>query len=242
MANPYQNGQTPAYDAPYTNTYHSISGVDIKAVLGGVTFGNLQAISYSITREKAPVYTMGSPSPRGFSRGKRGIAGSLVFIMFDSHVLLETFRALSQINRKYQFVSDLDESRPEVYTESVVNTSQGAQTKQQLNNFEGGLTLNAGNYQLSSGWEYTTPWYSDQVPPFNISLTGVNEQGYASSMAILGVEILNEGYGVSIDDIVSEQQMTFVAREVAPWTRIKGADFTPASINSPARNTPVKRR
>ncbi len=50
-----QTGSVPIYDQPYTNSYHSISGVDIKAVFAGVTFGNLQAISYSITREKAPI-------------------------------------------------------------------------------------------------------------------------------------------------------------------------------------------
>ena len=47
-------------------------------------------------------------------------------------------------------------------------------------------------------------------------------------MAILGVEILNEGYGVSIDDIVSEQQMTYVARAIQPWERIINADFQQA--------------
>jgi hypothetical protein len=36
-------------------------------------------------------------------------------------------------------------------------------------------------------------------------------------MKILGVEILNGGYGVSIDDIVSEHSYTFVARGLLPW-------------------------
>ncbi len=180
---------------------------------------------------------MGSPAPRGFSRGKRGIAGSMVFIMFDSHALLEAFRALAQDSNsgdRYQFVSDIDESRPQLDTISLQNVQQGrlndvsaigAITDFQNSNFESGLSV-TGNYaSLDSGWEKTVPWYSDQIPAFNVSLTGVNEEGYAASMSILGVEILNEGYGISIDDIVSEQQMTFVAREVAPWTRATGAKF-----------------
>ena len=36
-------------------------------------------------------------------------------------------------------------------------------------------------------------------------------------MKIFGVEILNEGSGVSIDDAVTEMQATFVARFVEPW-------------------------
>jgi hypothetical protein len=246
----FKNGLVPKYDTPFTNTYNSISGVDIKAVLGGVTFGNLQAVSYSITREKAPIYTMGSPEPRGYSRGKRGIAGSLVFIMFDSHALLETFRALAgsggSNSRKYQFVSDKDEPRPRLETEKYNQVSAGTVDRNRgagvitnpiTSNFEAGLADGGrGLSDLSSGWETTVPWYSDQVPPFNIVLTGVNEQGYASTMAILGVEILNEGYGISIDDIVSEQQMTYVARGIAPWTRVtsslqKGSWRIPTTVN-----------
>jgi hypothetical protein len=33
---------------------------------------------------------------------------------------------------------------------------------------------------------------------------------------IFGVEVLNEGWGTSIDDAVSEMQATFVARAVEP--------------------------
>ena len=46
--------------------------------------------------------------------------------------------------------------------------------------------------------------------------------GAASTMKIFGVEILNEGSGVSIDDAVTEMQATFVARYVEPWTAVKG--------------------
>lgn len=226
-----------AFKTVYRNTYTSLSGVDITAVFAGVTIGNIQALSYSITREKAPIYTMGSPEPRGFARGKRGIAGSLVFIMFDRHVLLDVFRSLEG----YTFVSDKDEIRPEVFAASGANTSLPRSTVGDLNplnlqtlglnqnqsspaltaglasNLEG--AIDSGD-DLTAGWERVVPWYADQIPPFNIVLTGVAEDGIAAQMAIYGVELLNEGYGVSIDDIVSEQQFTFVARAISPWTPI----------------------
>jgi hypothetical protein len=44
-------------------------------------------------------------------------------------------------------------------------------------------------------------------------------------MKIFGVEILNEGSGMSIDDAVSEMQATFVARYVEPWQAVAGKDF-----------------
>ncbi len=57
-------------------------------MIGNNPFAEIQAISYSVTREKAPIYTLGSPEPRAFSRNKRGIAGSLIGINFDRHALL----------------------------------------------------------------------------------------------------------------------------------------------------------
>lgn len=65
--------------------------------------------------------------------------------------------------------------------------------------------------------ELAAPWYSDQVLPFDVTLAGNNEYGAATAMRIFGVEILNEGVGISIDDAVSEMQATFVARYVQPW-------------------------
>ncbi len=73
-----------------------------------------------------------------------------------------------------------------------------------------------------SGWkELAMPWYSDQVLPFDITLCGTNEMGAAATMKIFGVEILNEGSGVSIDDAVTEMQATFVARFVEPWQAVR---------------------
>ena len=39
-----------------SRTYTSFSGVDIRAVIDGETVGQLQAISYAVQREKAPIY------------------------------------------------------------------------------------------------------------------------------------------------------------------------------------------
>ena len=47
----------------YSKTYSSYSGVDIKVVVGGKEMGSMQAISYAIQREKAPIYVMGSVDP-----------------------------------------------------------------------------------------------------------------------------------------------------------------------------------
>jgi hypothetical protein len=57
---------------------------------------------------------MGSPDARAYSRNKRGIAGSLIWINFDRHSLLNLIQQCAGT-----FVADIDEIRPQ-YT-SVAN-------------------------------------------------------------------------------------------------------------------------
>jgi hypothetical protein len=60
------------------------------------------------------------------------------------------------------------------------------------------------------------PWFTDQILPFDITIACANEYGAAASAKLFGVEILNEGFGTSIDDTVIEQQATFIAQTIAP--------------------------
>ena len=86
-------------NSEYSQTYQSFSGADIKATFGNVVIGELASITVSVTREKAPVFTMGNPNPRSFSRGKRGIAGSLTFTVFDRDALAQ-IKANSTVYRQ----------------------------------------------------------------------------------------------------------------------------------------------
>ena len=178
-----------------------------------------QAINYSVTREKAPIYTMGSADCRSYSRNKRGIAGGLIWINFDRHSLLNLFKKAVG-----KFVADVDEIRPQyqdpsvgsqaVFTSSLVRNvgpSIGS-TIDQLDNLT--VTEVGGSKELAS------PWYSDQILPFDVTIAGANEYGAMAAAKIFGVEILNEGWGSSIDDAVSEMQATFVARAVEPMQAV----------------------
>ena len=184
---------------------------------GPVHFAELQAINYSVTREKAPVYTLGSPDARAYSRNKRGIAGSLIWINFDRHSLLNLIQKCAGT-----FVADKDEIRP-AYTDV---TNGGAVFSSSVVRSSGpsiGSTIDALDNSLvnaTQGKQLATPWYSDQVLPFDITLSGANEMGAMCAARIFGVEILNEGWGISIDDAVSEMQATFVARVVEPMSAV----------------------
>jgi len=218
----------PAQDSAFSRSYNSFSGVDIKAVSGENVLAELQAISYSITREKAPLYTMGSADPRSYSRGKRGIAGTLIFLMFDRHALLS-------IMKDRRFLSDKDDIRPldaggGNATDTVAGPGLGAVNQRPV-----GATVDAQESALTSvgsDQEPAAPWYVDQIPPFDITLAAANEYGAMAVMRIYGVELLNEGYGISIDDIMSEHQMTYVARTISPWLPLPPVDGSPVTTTA----------
>ena len=183
-----------------TQTFNSFSGVDITPIFQGKPIGEIQAISFSINREKAPIYTMGKADPRSFARGKRGIAGSLIFIVFDKHSLLDRFK-------NSIFSADKDERgiKNEISNASSLFTADAEDV------FTQGAASNSFNQEESS------PWYADQIPPFDIVLAAANEYGAQAVMKIFGVELLNENSGVSIDDIVTEQQYTYICKSITGW-------------------------
>lgn len=110
---------------------------------------------------------MGSPDARAYSRNKRGIAGSLIWINFDRHALLNLVQQCAGT-----FVADIDEIRPQytsttnggaVFQSSVVR-SAGIPASATIDALDTTLTSAGQNAQLA------TPWYSDQILPFDVTL------------------------------------------------------------------------
>jgi len=78
-------------------------------------------VSYSVTREKAPIYTLGSADVRPFSRNKRGIAGTLIWINFDRHGLLNLVHKMCG-----KYIANVDEVRSRCCISVHVLLSQNA--------------------------------------------------------------------------------------------------------------------
>ena len=201
----------------YTKTYTTFGGSDITATFNGKVIGELQAITYSITREKVPVYTMGSAEPRSFSRGKRGIAGNLVFVTFNRDALLEELSDGPEI-QKYQ-----------ANEYSRANGDSGAMQFTSIEEWDAHMSSLAGGGSNSNGTTGKTPAdlvdrykarYADEILPFDITITFANEYGNMASTVLYGVELLNEGTGYSIDAPTSERAYTFVCRSVETMKKI----------------------
>lgn len=193
--------------ASFSKTYNSFSGVDMVCTFGGKVIGELQGISYTVQREKAPIYTMGSADPRSFSRGKRGIAGSVVFQVFDRSALLEVMRDVPYIANKYDVGQGYAIAEIDIPTVEIASGLVGSVSG----------TSNISISKIKIDKVLARPQYLDQVLPFNIVIVASNEYGSFAKMEILGVEILNSGSGMSIDDISTDEACTFVATRVTPW-------------------------
>jgi len=217
-----------ANTAVYKQTYNSFSGVDMLVSCAGKVIGELQGISYTVTREKAPLYTMGSADPRSFSRGKRGIAGSLVFLVFDRSALLETLGPNSRyLANDYELtsyqraqgvvpVSDPNINQSDLRTFNV-GTATGGDAQPGTIGLDNVNLATNGDATFSIDKSAAAPLYHDQIPPFDIVITAANEYGHHANMAIHQVEIMNCGSGLSIDDITTDEACTFVATSITPW-------------------------
>lgn len=138
-----------------------------------LVLGELQTISYSIHRENSPVRTIGHVNARGFVKGSRTIAGSLIFAVFNEYVFYRIKQYKELLARKNGFFAPL----------------------------------------------------ADMLPPFDIVVSFYNEYGQSSKMKIYGVTIVDEGQTVSIDDIMTEQTYTYMARGIQPMVKLAPEEY-----------------
>ena len=207
----------------FDRTYNSFSGVDMIIAMGGTIIGELQGFSYTIQREKAPIYTMGSADPRSFSRGKRGIAGSMVSMVFDRSAVLDAFKNVPFLIGPHERHGGLVVGKlniPSIEITGVGGNSIGAK----------------GPKTVTIDKILARPNYHDQILPFEVVINAANEYGHYASMKVHGVEILNIGSGISIDDISTDESSTYIARAITPWNA-KGP-FASGAVLTNANNSP----
>ena len=150
-----------------------------------IDIGELQTISYSVHRENTPVRTLGHSNVKGFIKGGRTIAGSLIFTVFNEYAFYRIKQYKEYLARSNGFFAPL----------------------------------------------------ADMLPPFDIVLTFFNEYGNAAKMKIFGITIIDEGQTMSVDDLITEQTYTFMARGIQPMVNMayekeKYGNMTDAQTNN----------
>ena len=110
-------------------------------------------------KEKAPIYTMGSAEPRSFSRGKRGIAGTLVFTVFDRDALLEDLKDINiqRIGGEQTEVYEGATLRIDEWNQQLTEMSQEGTNDSSISSQAADVTKKVA--------AISNPHYDDEIPP-----------------------------------------------------------------------------
>ena len=152
---------------------------------------------------------MGSPEPRSFSRGKRGIAGSLVFTVFDRDALIAEFTKRKERTGLQKFKANASTDGTGYTPFYSIDQWDAMMTAGDINGE--GVTVSRTDEIITNDADIA---YADEILPFDITVTFANEYGQRAVVKIYGVELLNEGSGYSIDTVSAEKAYTFIARRI----------------------------
>lgn len=89
----------------YLKTFNSFSGCDMVVTCNipgydPFVIGSAQTLSYSIHMARNPVRSIGNINAKDYTLGPRTIAGTLIFAVFDKHVIYEMMKKDEQSNNK----------------------------------------------------------------------------------------------------------------------------------------------
>lgn len=214
--------------------YTSKSGVEIQAVFGDEKFGDLHMIKYATQRDTANVHVMGKVDAVSVARGKRATTGACVFAVFEKDRLLDALKGKSVFLTNHELANygrpgDLADPTARANANAAGGTVRVGGTA---------TATTVGGYSVfakSNFGRSVAPMLIDQIPPFDITLVGVSEStGHASRMVIKGVQFSSDQGGSSVDDLVLERQVTFLANRVTPWESLEDLEKGTASSISTA--------
>ena len=213
--------------------YTSKAGVEIQAVFNNTKFGDLHMIKYATQRDVANVHVMGRVDAVSVAKGKRATTGACVFAVFEKDRLVEAMSDSKVFLTEHELVNYGGGT-----TIKQANNAQREAARRSGTIRSGALGLNVTGssvFSPSSFGEMVAPQLLDQVPPFDITLVGISEaSGNVSRMIIHGVQFSSDQGGSSVDDLLLERQVTFLARRISPWI-----DVSELSQGSGASNAPV---
>lgn len=164
-----------------SNVMHSVGGTHTHVLLEladegtskpAIYLGNVTTVSFSVYREKTPVFVCGTHLVDGFAVGKKYVAGSLVTIMTNQDSMLNFM----------DFLSAEFENNPYKDLRSIKDTHT---------------------------------FMRDDLIPFNIHLIFTTELAdEAQRVIIYGATFINNGQAMSINDLITETTVSYVARDI----------------------------
>lgn len=213
-----------------TQRYDSKSGVEIQAVFNDTIFGDMHMIKFATQRDTANVHVMGSVDPVSVAKGKRATTGACVFAVFDKDRLVDAMSNSKVFLTNHELVNYGSGANGQTTT----GVTSGNGTVRVDGTLASGQTGISGTKSVFNSTDFgasVAPMLIDQIPPFDITLVGVSEStGNASRMVIHGVQFNSDQGGSSVDELILQRQVTFLASRVTPWQNL--TDLAQGSASS----------
>lgn len=200
-----------------SHTMENISGSEVQVMFEFPTndvqksvyihMSDLITVSHSVARAKIPVYLLGDTIVSGLALGTKMVAGSIVKLYTRNDALT---------NHIKQFV---DKRFEDMKKSNISNLSD--------------IQSNISMREISD-------FMRDDLSPFNIHLITTSENDNTDTEAfgvdsIMGATLINTGNVFSIENLISEETISFLAKEVRYQTDIskgKSTFFDPQGIPS----------
>ena len=189
----------------------TFSGADVVVIFGDRYVGECMSFTIGTNREAGPLYVMGRKEPIAVPKGKRGIGGSFILAQLGYDALLEHYADLMGNTRQDKQIWIRNGEQVPLTDNKNIGTTTFSGSNVTIGN---GVTGNVAN--VSGLWStIDTPNYVDQIPPFNITVVGANEQGKKMGFRVYGCTIINDGMAISIEELNMEKKYTFIAQAVS---------------------------
>lgn len=172
------------------------------------------SVSYSVYRAKTNVYNLGQPILGGLAIGKKYVAGSLITVAYQIDEISKFINTQLEVaGTSYSFTDPVAGTdnlgsttvigrQDRQYGFIEVETSRGNQSFKDVRNIMRDDLLSCNiHFILSSE-------YPDAMGPDNPGVVG------ASKIIVYGAQFINNGQVMSINDIITENTLSFIARDV----------------------------
>lgn len=174
-----------------------------------IYMGTLVTVSHSVARSKIPVYLLGDTTMSGLALGNKMVAGSIVKLYTRNDPITQHIKRF--VDARFEKIR-----------------------KERLKTF--------GNVSDNLSYKEMSEYMRDDLSPFNIHMITMSETDIEVGQkfgvdSIIGATIINTGNVFSIENLISEETISFVAKEVKYQTDItqSKSGFTSSSTITASR-------
>lgn len=192
----------------YNNVF---SGSDVVIIFGNEYVGEAMSFTVGVNREAGLVHVLGRKQPIAVAKGKRGVGGSFILAQLGFDALIDMYKNIVGTEKAKNPIW----IRKDEQVEKMSDKPPGKQTTS-----AGGSDLNTAINATDIWVKQETPNYADQLPPFDVTVIGRNEQGRKMGFRVNGITIINEGMAISIEELNMEKRYTFIAQSVSPMVAL----------------------